>query len=91
MGGTTEIWKSSEKDYQNLPGLNLASLCSKKKRKKERKKKEKLKMEDSLVRVFQSSRMVRFFRNCVLASSPEAFVGGGGAGRGLFYFSFHVE
>lgn len=92
VGGTIEIWKSSEKDNQNLPGLNLASLCSKKKKeKKESKQKVKLKMEDNLVRVFQSSRMVRFFRNCVLAWSREAFVGGGGAGRSLFYFSFHVE
>lgn len=24
-GSTTEIWESSEKDYQNLPDLNLAS------------------------------------------------------------------
>ena len=25
VGGTIEIWESSEKDYQNLPDLNLAS------------------------------------------------------------------
>ena len=41
VGGTIEIWKSSEKDYQNLPGLNLASLCSKKKKKERKKEKRK--------------------------------------------------
>lgn len=51
MGGTIEIWESSEKDYQNLPDLNLASYIY---------IYLKLKMEDNLVRIFQSSRKLRF-------------------------------
>lgn len=91
VGGTTEIWKSSEKDNQNLPGLNLASLCSKKR--KERKKKVKLKMEDNLVRVFQSSRMVRFFSELCFSLEPGSLCWGwrGGQESVLFFISCRVS